>query len=57
MAELQPVALNPFSRIRNTASFSSSYEGDSLSSQLNAWVYHSKVAGVTLCRYCLSRRN
>src|SRR6185312_6584582 len=55
IAELHPVAFKPFSRIRITASFRSSCDGDSEGSHLNAWVYHSSVAGVTFDRNWRSR--
>src|SRR5260370_34315403 len=57
MTELQPVGLSPFWRIRITASFKSSCDGDSVRSHLRLFLYHSIVAGVTFARYCRSRMN
>ena len=48
IAELQPVAFSPFSRIRSTASFSSSCVGDGVRSHLRLCLYQSRVAGETL---------
>src|SRR5579862_5075151 len=57
IAELQPVAFRPFSRIRSTASLRSSSVGDSVRSHLRLCLYHSSVAGETFVRYCRSRLN
>jgi hypothetical protein len=55
IAELQPVAFRPFSRIRMTASCNSILDGESDRSHFRLCLYHSTVAGVTLCRYVRSR--
>src|SRR6185312_15417085 len=57
MAELQPVARNPFSRILSTAAFRSSCVGDSVSSHLKLCLYHSSVDGETFVRNWRSRIN
>src|SRR6266536_6040382 len=57
IAELQPMAFRPFSRIRSTASFNSSSVGESVRSHLKLCLYHSSVGGETFVRYCRSRMN
>src|ERR1039458_9836113 len=57
MAELQPVAFSPFPRIRSTASFSSSCDGDSVRSHLKLYLYHSRVEGETFESNWRSRMN
>jgi hypothetical protein len=50
IAELQPVAFSPFSRIRSTAAFRSSCDGAAVSNHLKLCLYHSRVDGETFER-------
>src|ERR1700723_995530 len=49
---LHPVAFRPFALILSTAFFSSSADGASVGSHCSEGLYHSIVAGETLCKYC-----
>jgi len=50
IAELQPVAFSPFSRILSTVSFNWACVGDSVGSHLRTWLYHETVDGDMFCR-------
>jgi hypothetical protein len=56
IAEVQPVAFNPFSRERNSASFNSSCNEGSMRSHLKLYLYHSSD-GETFDKNWRSRTN